>query len=541
MRKEEHPTEPIKVFITEDESIVREGLRDMIPWEQYGFAFVGEASDGEMALPMVRRLKPDILITDIKMPFMDGLAFSRLVSRELPKTRIIILSGYDDFEYARQAIELHVDQYLLKPISKASMIEALEVTKKRIEEAQEQQDYLRRFERESREYERYERRDFFEKLVSGELSVSEIYERSARLELELDAGAYNIVIFSLQPRKDAAAYSEQADLLQDALIRDLLLHPDYLVFRCSIQSYAVLLEGTAEQIGEQTRRCVETIRTRCEGQEPPLDWYVASGTPTTRLSGLPQCYAAAGHALAFRHLLPHRHVLTPDMVDLGGEKWDRYGAVDAGAADPALIRGFIAKGLESEIEDFVSEYFGKLGGALESMIFRHYLLLSARINALSAIEELGLDRDRLAQRLPPPEADSSSELRSYFSEVLRAAVSLRDEETQRQSNRLVEQALAYIDSHYADEAISLNAVARSVNISTNYLSAVFSQKVGVSFVEYLTQKRMARAKHLLRQSTRRSSEIAAEVGYKDPRYFSVVFKKTQGCTPREYRAGDWDK
>ena len=101
--------DPIKVFLVEDERIVREGLRDMIPWEQYGFVFAGEAQDGEVALPMVRRIRPDILITDIKMPFMDGLSLSRLVNRELPDTRIIILSGYDDFEYAQQAIELQVE------------------------------------------------------------------------------------------------------------------------------------------------------------------------------------------------------------------------------------------------------------------------------------------------------------------------------------------------------------------------------------------------------------------------------------------------
>ena len=124
--------EPIKVFIVEDESIVREGIRDMIPWEQYGFVFSGEASDGEVALPQVRKIKPDILITDIKMPFMDGLAFSRLVTKELPDTRIIILSGYDDFTYAQEAISLHVDQYLLKPISRINMINALEETKKEL-------------------------------------------------------------------------------------------------------------------------------------------------------------------------------------------------------------------------------------------------------------------------------------------------------------------------------------------------------------------------------------------------------------------------
>ncbi|MBR6959215.1 MAG: response regulator, partial [Clostridiales bacterium] len=107
----------IKVFICEDESIVREGLRDMIPWEKYGFEFVGDAPDGEMALPMIRELKPDVLITDITMPFMDGLALSKVVISELPDIKIVIISGYSDFEYARQAIELGVEQYLLKPVT----------------------------------------------------------------------------------------------------------------------------------------------------------------------------------------------------------------------------------------------------------------------------------------------------------------------------------------------------------------------------------------------------------------------------------------
>ena len=99
-------------------------------------------------------------------------------------------------------------------------------------------------------------------------------------------------------------------------------------------------------------------------------------------------------------------------------------------------------------------------------------------------------------------------------------------------------AIRYIEKNYTDEAISLNSVAQAINISANYLSALFSQKMGVSFVEYLTQKRMNRAKQLLQRTNLRSSEIAYEVGYRDPRYFSFVFRKTQGCTPRAFRAGE---
>lgn len=108
----------LKVFLVEDESLIREGLRDNIPWEQYGYRFVGEAGDGEMALPLIRKSRPDLLITDIKMPFMDGLSLSKIVKEEFPKTKVVIISGYDDFEYAREAIEVGVDQYLLKPITR---------------------------------------------------------------------------------------------------------------------------------------------------------------------------------------------------------------------------------------------------------------------------------------------------------------------------------------------------------------------------------------------------------------------------------------
>ena len=534
--------EPIKVFITEDESIVREGLRDMIPWEQYGFVFAGEASDGEMALPMVRRIRPDILITDIKMPFMDGLSFIRFVSRELPKTKIIILSGYDDFEYAREAIELHVDQYLLKPITRAGMIQALELTKKHILEEQEQQDYLQRFNSESREYERYARRMFFEKLVEGSLSVSEIFEQAERHEIDLDAESYNIVLFSLQSQEDSAGYSEQIALLQDRLIQDLIRNPDFLVFRSSVLNIAVLIKGPADRIEERTGSCIDVIRDRCADSGFPLEWYAASGKPTRRLSGLPHCYASAGHALAFRHLVPKKHVFTPDMMQRDSEP-DSYNAADSGAADPMLIRRFVQKGAKSEVGDFVSEYFGALGKATDSLMFRHFILLSARINALAAVEELGIDRERLSRLLPAPDPDVSAglDLRQYVSDVLLTAVTLRDEESMKQNSWIVESALEYINSHFSDEDISLNAVARSINVSANYLSAVFSQEMGLSFVEYLTQKRMARAKQLLRQSRKRTGEIAAEVGYKDPRYFSFVFRKTQGCSPREYRGGDADR
>lgn len=121
----------LKVFLVEDETVIREGLRDRIPWEQYGYRFVGEAADGEVALPLIRKTRPDVLITDIKMPFMDGLSLSRIVREEFSKTKILIISGYDDFEYAREAISIGVDQYILKPVTRMSLRKVLQELKEK--------------------------------------------------------------------------------------------------------------------------------------------------------------------------------------------------------------------------------------------------------------------------------------------------------------------------------------------------------------------------------------------------------------------------
>ena len=134
-----------KVFLAEDERVVREGLRDNIPWEQHGFEFAGEAGDGELALAGIRRTKPDLLITDIRMPFMDGLTLCHMAHQENPKIKVIIISGYDDFEYARRAISEGVDRYLSKPVTRKVMESALEEERKKLEQELEQEKYLQQY------------------------------------------------------------------------------------------------------------------------------------------------------------------------------------------------------------------------------------------------------------------------------------------------------------------------------------------------------------------------------------------------------------
>ena len=181
----------ISLFLVEDERIARESIRDNVPWQEHDILFLGDAPDGEVALPQLLEKRPDILLTDIKMPFMDGLELARIVRKELPDTRIIILSGHNEFEYARKAITLGVNDYLLKPVSSRDILEAVDRSKAQILECR-----ARRIERQSHSI--TQRELFFSNLYSGILmGPAQMLQRAAQLGISLAAGAYQIILTEL--------------------------------------------------------------------------------------------------------------------------------------------------------------------------------------------------------------------------------------------------------------------------------------------------------------------------------------------------------
>ena len=181
----------ISLFLVEDERIARESIRDNVPWQEHDILFLGDAPDGEVALPQLLEKRPDILLTDIKMPFMDGLELARIVRKELPDTRIIILSGHNEFEYARKAITLGVNDYLLKPVSSRDILEAVDRSKAQILECR-----ARRIERQSHSI--TQRELFFSNLYSGILmGPAQMPQRAAQLGISLAAGAYQIILTEL--------------------------------------------------------------------------------------------------------------------------------------------------------------------------------------------------------------------------------------------------------------------------------------------------------------------------------------------------------
>ena len=534
-----------KVFLVEDEIVVREGIRNNILWEQYGFLYVGDAADGELALPMIRQIQPDLIITDIKMPFMDGLSLIELVRKELPKTKVVIISGYDDFSYAQQAISMSVEQYLLKPVVKEKMVEILIDLQKKMEAEKRQEEYLSRFHREAQEYETFSRRRFFEQIVTGGLSVSEISETAKAMGMDLNAPCYSIVLFSLNNAGyDGSApesYTDELAAVQGKVTQYIFSHPELLLFRWNVTTYAILVRGEKDDIAPRACDCIENIQGHCMAAGRNVDFYIACGTPVSRLGAIPGCFSEVSRILSYRYLCPEEHVLSEKSIEnfrkMSGTQTDMVKK----EIDKERIRNFLSNGTEEEIENFIDQLMQSAGEEAVSVpLFCRYLTMTVYFAAMDYLDSIDCHPESGGSFEPRPGENTSmpKEARQYVRQAIEQVIGLRDRESKKQQRDLLMQAIGFIREHYPEETISLDKVARKVNISPNYFSAMFSQEIGQTFIEYLTGKRISEAKRMLRQTNKRSSEIAFAVGYKDPHYFSFVFKKVSGCTPSEYRRGD---
>lgn len=530
-----------KVYLVDDEAAVREGLRVTIPWERCGYTLVGSANDGEKALPEIHRLKPDVLITDIRMPFMDGLALSRQVRREMPRTKIIIISACDQFDCARQAIQIGVEQYLLKPITKDSLVKALSEVKNKIETEQKLQNYYEQLRRETKEQQKYSYFRFFEKLVSGCRSAQEIYEEAGNLHIDINAQSYNIILYAFRSKENKG--SAALNRAQDELTQFFLLHPKCLLFQWNFGTCAVIVKDSADMIDRTTQFCIENICRRCGNIGREDGWYVSAGTPVERLSSLHICYSEVSRKLAYSYLCPWQHILTDESVaNLFPQDEERklYSA-DTSKISPDAVQKFLKTGSKAETEPFVSAYLDSLGAdALDSALLCQYIALTFRFSVISFVKATDFPMEKLSEELellqPLNQIRGRSAVEAYIRSLLEGALEMRKKESGGKHYALVKQAVAYMEQHYTDEDTSLSKTAKALNISACYFSSMFSQTMGKTFIEYLTEKRMELAKELLSKTDKPLGEISREIGYKDPHYFSLLFKKTQKCTPRAYRA-----
>lgn len=532
----------LKVFLAEDEFIIREGIKNNIDWQAHGYEFCGEASDGELAFPLIQKTRPDILITDIKMPFVDGLALSRLVKKELPETEIIILSGYEEFDYAKEAIQIGVARYLLKPINGETLLQEIDSVAEIILGKQKEKEIREKYQKEMEENSLRDQMDLFQHLVTGDCSMEELLSVAGKLDLKIMAPWYSIVLLKIQSMKhDYEEYSGSIVVVDERIAK--LAEPEHvLIFDRALEGRAFLFKADSEEelLAYQKEYLGDVKEVLSSYMN--LRYFGGIGTPVNRLREIPASFEDASHAFAHRYLVAESCILDSSLLMQEGaaEQEDfRISAVNPEQIDRTKMQEFLRTGDLDEVVYFVDEFFGKLdGGAMKSRIFRQYITMDAYFSIVDFLKGLGLQKDEIEA----PDQDSSilqdeKSAMDYIVRIMEKALVLREKKASSRYEDVVSEVIHYIEDNYAQEELSLNLLASHVNFSPNHLSMIFSQQTGQTLIRYLTDYRMNRAKELLRCSSKKSSVISMEVGYKDPHYFSYLFKKTQGMTPTQYRGG----
>lgn len=536
----------IKVFLVEDEMVIRRGIKNSIDWEKEGYIFCGEASDGELAYPMIIKEKPDILITDIRMPFMDGLELCKLVKKELPNIKILILSGYDEFDYAKEAIRLGVTEYLLKPISSGKLLEALNWVSESIRREKEDKDLVRKYMEEMRENTEHEKQKFFEQMIAGNLSMADALETGKKYEMNLSAGMYNLLLFRFTLGEENR---KSGELLGEAeyAIEKLTERLEYVFeFQRGIEGWAFLLMAdNEEQMSERVKELSKDLEEIMKNYST-IAYFGGIGQPVARLRELEESFREAERALAARFTMELNRIISVEDIRMAQnvDTLDDIEITSFGEIEKTrtMLEKFLNNGAEDEIDEFVDVYINELPEEnLKSVLMRQYIIMDAYIVMMSFCEKIeGIEGEMQAQseelKNSMKTIQTLEEIKNYIRMLLKKIIGVRDTISGRRYSDIIEIAKDQIRKTYMSDEISLNTIAAEVGMSPSYFSSIFSKEMGKTFVEYLTEIRMDRAKELLMCSSMKTSEIGYEVGYKDPHYFSYIFKKTQNCTPKEFRA-----
>lgn len=530
----------LKIFLVEDEFVVREGIKNNIDWAAHGYEFVGEATDGELAFPMIQKLKPDIVITDIKMPFMNGLELGKLIKKEFPWMEIIILSGYAEFDYAKEAISMGAAHYLTKPISGDELIGEIDKLAQKIEkrrlEIRLREKYLKEMEENTRE----DKKRLFLHMIMGDKNITELIEQAGRLNMDISAIYYNIVLLKIMSSGHTKEEYSQSIVEAWKDISEVLEQKNILIFDRGIEGKAIIYKGdTPEELQKLQENTISSIKEVLK-KYPSIEYFGGIGEPVGRLRELNLSFESASHAFAHRYFLEENEILKLEDLQknyhIKSEEFN-ISRVDPREVDRKRIIEFLKQGEQDETVYFIGELFNNLGeSAVLSNIFRQYIAMDTYFAVAGFVEEMGHNRNEIEEfNILEGKVDSVEGTAKYLCGIIDKALEIRNTNANKKYNDVVERMMEYIDEHYGDEELSLNFLASHFNFSPNHLSMMFNKQMGVSFIKYLTDYRMNKAKELLRCTNKRSLDISLEVGYKDPHYFSYCFKKYQGITPTQYR------
>jgi two-component system, response regulator YesN len=522
----------LKVIIADDEIQIRKGLRIKVDWEEEGFQIIAEASNGKEALEILQTMDVDLMITDMRMPIMDGVELAKRCHQEYPEVKVVVLSGYSDFEYVRSSLKQGVKDYLLKPVAPDELTEALRKIHKEIKDEKKKRGEIAQLNRLVHSQLQEMQEQFLLHLVKEEwLQPPVVKDRLQQLQLEElanDQVKVQFVTVEIRINNDPNRL-EELRIPFHLLCKELAKkHEGTYLF--NDPSYANMVhflqlinDQQARSVGDLVQIVQRTIKKYLD-----LETVIGVGNMVNGLEEFRTGYISSLLAWSQSQLGSKSQVI--EQTVKGEEVFDF----------PPDFEKRLTNAIENtDFPAFKENLLTLLGGTKSQSV------LSFSFAANQVLFLLG----SLAKKYGGETADIQSTIwncqQSIWKlntqeKVIQHLVQLaeliieRVRQARFSNKNLIESIRQYMDQHYASE-ITLTSLSKLFHINSAYLSETFKSHVGQNFSDYLVTLRMEKAKKLLKDQQLKIIDVANLVGFSNSGYFSTVFKKHCGLTPIEYR------
>lgn len=535
-----------KLILVDDEEEVRKGILNRIEWDKIGYEIAGEAENGIEALDIAEKIIPDVLVTDIKMPFMDGISLAERIKERFPSARIIILTGFDEFEYAKKAVKLSVEEYLLKPISRDELTQVLVKTKVSLDQEIAQKKDMEILKEHYIKSLPILREKFLYSLISGRLGKDEIISKSQFYGLNLCCeGAVALVIsidwascenYEIEENKN---YGQDREIIKLAALSRCeevipkygsgiaFISDDYVVIIYTFRDDESKNLGKVVLLLDEIRRNIERYHN--------FRSTAGVGTFCSDISKISLSYENAVMALDYRLILGGGRTICIEDV----EPSNIHRVTMDSLKEHRLISS-IKVGNTGEIVDTINGLLLELVDTRASIKDYQLYLLEILTAILKTAKESEVDMDKLfgINYNLFVELYKFKDLNEVKDWLINICVKIKGyilKGRQDTCKSLVKSAVEYLQKNYGDCDITVDRICRHLHISPTYFSVIFKKETGLTFVNYLTSMRMEAAKELLIYTGLKTFEIAYKVGYSEPNYFSYCFKKHFSISPSEYR------
>ncbi len=534
-----------KILLVDDEEEIRKGIINKIKWEELGFCVVGEAENGMEALDIIDKTMPDIVFTDIKMPFMDGIKLAENIKYRFPTTKVIILSGFDDFEYAQVAIKLGVMRYILKPINSIEMKEILKELKALLD-----QEILAmsNIENLKANYEKslpLLKERFLNHWISEYIAEEVIDESIKSFNLKLNAG--HLIVAVIRPddfikEVDDSTFAKNKSLLKIAIfnICEEIAENKSLGSAFMKLNEIVLVmpldEGESAKTSEQLFLGLDQIRITVQ-KYLNTTVTIGVGTVCTSKPLLYKSFEDALAALDYTVIVGSNKIIYIEDIEPA-----HYVDISFNESDERTLLGAIRVGDPRQIEEIIDTLVGKIEGVTLALKDYQLYILDIISGILKLKRTMALDLSSLFNKEDNfltliNNFKTKEEIKEWLHHLCLMISKEISIKRNTNKNELIERAKDYIKQNYSDEELSAEKLCNYLHISTNYFSALFKKETKLTFTSYLTLIRIDKAKELLRTTELKAFDIGNKVGYSEGHYFSYVFKKTTGISPTEYRNG----